>query len=237
LTLGPLAPARTARLVGTGDPTVVLSELPGGRSEWGRTVTGLSRSLRILIFEPTASPDEEASGWGGHPDRFEATELVGILEQLGHWPAHLIGVGRAGGRALELARQRPELVRGLVLHEPDGPGATLRIGAVGTPGDGPSAGGFFSGFAGRPLPGSGPEVEAADPGAFAAGDLEQPVLVTAGSESPLSRRESARRLSAQLPNARWLLLPGVAGEPHQESPDLFVAVVTEFLTVRSVPPA
>ncbi|MFG1530675.1 MAG: hypothetical protein AAFA34_05320, partial [Thermoplasmata archaeon] len=102
-------------------------------------MTGLSRSLRVLIFEPTAAPGSSAPGRGDHSDRSRVEEIVGLLEELGHWPAHLIAVGRAGGWALDLARERPELVRGLILHEPDGPGAARLFGSARAREEAPSA--------------------------------------------------------------------------------------------------
>lgn len=227
-------PPRRPRPVGAGDPTVVLAELPPGRNDWRRAAAGLARSLRVLVFEAALAPGVGPRGPGGEPGSPPVAELVGLLEELDHWPAHLVGVGRAGGLALEVARQRPELVRGLVLHEPEDPelpGTSDGMPAASEPI-------VARGESGEPGPlesRSGAGEVLSD--RLAPGDLEHPVLVSAGSESPLPRREAAWRLSVRLPNARWALLPGVAGQPHQESPDLYIAVVTEFLTVRWVPPS
>ncbi|MHB1435171.1 MAG: alpha/beta fold hydrolase [Thermoplasmata archaeon] len=190
-------------LSGTGDPAVVLPDSPVGRDEWGRVALGLSRSLRVLVF------DRNPVGWAEHGRAgLQATsppevELGELLRELDHWPTHLIGIGRGGGLALKVARLHPELVRGMVLHEP------------------------------VVLPPAGAEARFEEVTALS--ELEQPVLVTAGSESPWGRRQAAEQLARQAPNARWRLLPGVTGRPDQESPDLWIAVVTEFLTVRSVP--
>lgn len=216
-------------IIGTGDPTVVLPDCRGERDEWRRALTGLAGSLSVLLVEPPAFQEAGTPGSGPQTGPTAEEELGGILVGLDHWPAHLVGVGRGGGLALEVARQRPELVRGLVLHEPVGPWGSK---PGDSPGEAPEAGGAGV----RPGP-SRPEAEGGVREDVARGDLEHPILVTAGSESPWPLRRAARRLAGRLPNARWLLLPGVAGRPHQESPDLFVAVVTEFLTVRSVPPS
>ncbi len=222
---------RPVWIAGTGDPAVVLSAYRDGPEEWRRVALGLSRSLRILMVGPTphgAAGDPERDLPRPDPDE----ELGELLRRLDHWPAHLIGVGAEAGRALEVAHLHPELVRGMVLHEPTGSlGARSRSGPA--PGMArPEDPDDRPGLAESPA-----EPAAWMGGAMASGDLEHPVLVSAGSESPWPRREAAHRLAGRLPNARWLLLPGVAGRPHLESPDLFMAVVTEFLTVRSVSPS
>lgn len=60
----------------------------------------------------SASP-ASGYGWGDH-----ARDCAAVIERLGGAPAHVIGLSKGGGIALELALRRPELVRSLVLIGP-----------------------------------------------------------------------------------------------------------------------
>lgn len=82
-----------------------------------RLAVVLDRSLRVLRYD--------RRGYGASPpvaERYalasDARDLAALLETLDLHPAHLVGHSFGAIVALELGLERPELVRGLVLHEP-----------------------------------------------------------------------------------------------------------------------
>jgi pimeloyl-ACP methyl ester carboxylesterase len=249
---------RGARIQGDGDPAVLLPDFGFGDSHWEAVITLLSRSMQILQYDRGGATDRGATDGPDGRLAQDRLELVSLLHDLDYWPVHLIGVGYGGRLALEVARESPEMVRGMLLHEP-----WIRyrsvVGVARTKTDGPirSRLRFPPGIPppGEPappwsVPGSDPLQEwkiaatamgrAEDPTAVdwdekASSDIYHPILVTAGAGSPADRRVDAYDLVGQLPNARFLLLPGVGSQPQCNAPDLFVAVVSGFLTERSLP--
>jgi 3-oxoadipate enol-lactonase len=75
------------------------------------------RGFRVIRYDQrgqgrSASPPS-GYRWGDH-----AADLAGLLEARHAAPAHLVGLSKGGGIALELAVRRPELVRSLVVVGP-----------------------------------------------------------------------------------------------------------------------
>jgi pimeloyl-ACP methyl ester carboxylesterase len=66
-------------------------------------------------------------------------------------------------------------------------------------------------------------------------ELQVPVLVTVGEESPDYRQRIGERLTESLPNATFVRLPQAAHFPQLTHPDLFVGVLGTFLLDRNVP--
>ncbi|MCI4360627.1 MAG: alpha/beta hydrolase, partial [Thermoplasmata archaeon] len=48
----------------------------------------------------------------------DVEDLANLLERLDHFPTHVVGLSLGGTIAVRLAALRPDLFRGLVVHEP-----------------------------------------------------------------------------------------------------------------------
>jgi 3-oxoadipate enol-lactonase len=76
-----------------------------------------ARGLRVIRYDQRghgrSSSPPRGYRWGDH-----AADLTAVIERLGAAPAHLVGLSKGGGIALELAVRRPELVRSLTLIGP-----------------------------------------------------------------------------------------------------------------------
>lgn len=59
--------------------------------------------------------------------------------------------------------------------------------------------------------------------------LRQPVLVIAGERDRLTPAEAGRRMAADLPDARYLVLPGAAHAPFLNHPETFLGAIGPFL--------
>ncbi len=99
---------------GAGPPLVLLHGWPLDSREWWRQLEGLSDDFRVVAWDApgagrSSDPPETArlSDW--------ADWLAAFIEALDLAPAHVAGLSFGGGLALELFRQRPEVVRSLIL--------------------------------------------------------------------------------------------------------------------------
>ena len=100
-----------------GDPAVLIHGAFEDGSTWDPVVPGLSPALAVVTYDRRGygrSPNVARA----HPVADDAADLAAVLETADHFPAHLIGLAYGAAVAVALARDRPELVRSLVLHEP-----------------------------------------------------------------------------------------------------------------------
>ena len=100
-----------------GDPVVLVHGGWDDRSTWDRAVGGLAVAFQVLSYDRRGhgdSPGRPAAG----AVRADAADLAELLEATGLHPAHLLAQGYGAAPALTLALERPELVRGIALHEP-----------------------------------------------------------------------------------------------------------------------
>jgi pimeloyl-ACP methyl ester carboxylesterase len=76
-----------------------------------------SRDFRVVRYDQRghgrSSSPSSGYRWGDH-----AADLADVIERVGAAPAHLVGLSKGGGIALELAVRRPRLVRSLILVGP-----------------------------------------------------------------------------------------------------------------------
>ena len=110
---------------GEGPPVVLLHGHALDLRVWDDVVPGLvGRGYRAIRYDQrghgrSASP-RAGYGWGDH-----VADLVGLVEQLGASPAHLVGLSKGGGIVLETALRRPDLVRSVAVVGPLVPGYPL----------------------------------------------------------------------------------------------------------------
>jgi pimeloyl-ACP methyl ester carboxylesterase len=60
-------------------------------------------------------------------------------------------------------------------------------------------------------------------------EITQPALVVHGDADAMIPLDLGEELAAELPNSRLVVLPGVGHVPHRETPDVFCALVEDFL--------
>ena len=89
----------------------------GDHTNWNPVVGELARSFRVLTYDrrghsQSARPKTQGSL------REDAMDLAELLETLELGPAHVVGNSGGGAVALWLAAERPEMLRGLAVHEP-----------------------------------------------------------------------------------------------------------------------
>jgi pimeloyl-ACP methyl ester carboxylesterase len=105
-------------MLGEGtEPIVLVHGSWADRRGWEPLVPVLSDGFRILSYdrrghgESSPLPGMRSVAW-------EADELGELLVSTDHFPAHVLGVSYGAAVALSLAVRRPELVRGVIAHEP-----------------------------------------------------------------------------------------------------------------------
>jgi len=104
-------------LSGSGEPVILTHGSWGDHSNWGQVVPGLSSSFHVATYDRRGhSRSERLEGQGSiHHD---VADLAALIEHVFDEPAHVIGNSFGAAIALNLAVQRPEMVRSLVVHEP-----------------------------------------------------------------------------------------------------------------------
>ena len=118
-------PVHYASYGGTGDPVVLIHGLGGSYLNW------MSVGDRLAIRHRVYAPD--LRGFGLTPLRLgqratlESNQalLESFLEKVVRGPATLVGNSMGGRLALQVAANRPELVRRLVLVDPAAPNPTM----------------------------------------------------------------------------------------------------------------
>ena len=110
---------------GDGEPVVLLHGHTLDLRVWDEVVPALvAAGLRAIRYDQrghgrSASPPS-GYRWGDH-----AADLAEVIERVAGGPAHVVGLSKGGGIALELAVRRPELVRSLAVIGPLVPDAPL----------------------------------------------------------------------------------------------------------------
>jgi pimeloyl-ACP methyl ester carboxylesterase len=106
---------------GTGEIPLVM--VHGGfesHRTWDRVVPHLADSFRVLTYDRRGyGASEGPSGQGGV--RANVTDLAALIEHLDLAPAWVAGQSAGGDIALWSAAERPELLRGIIAHEPGVP--------------------------------------------------------------------------------------------------------------------
>ena len=105
-------------LHGSGDvPLVLVHGSWNSHEDFGLIVPRLARSFRVLAYDRRGhSRSERPPGQGSvHED---VADLAALIEQLGLAPAWVVGSSFGASITLRLAGERPELLRGVIVHEP-----------------------------------------------------------------------------------------------------------------------
>lgn len=106
---------------GEGTPVVLVHGSLGDYRSWSAQVSAFASAHRVLAVSLRHYFPEP---WDGRGDDFglkrHADDIAAFIETLGLREVHLVGHSRGGSVAYLAARNRPELVKSLVLAEPRG---------------------------------------------------------------------------------------------------------------------
>ena len=102
---------------GTGIPLVLVHGSWGSHHNWDPVVPGLTEHFRVVSYDRRGHSESERPPGQGHFSE-DVADLAVLIEQLGHAPAWVIGNSSGAVITLQLAASRPDLLRGIVVHEP-----------------------------------------------------------------------------------------------------------------------
>jgi 3-oxoadipate enol-lactonase len=101
-------------LNGAGDPVVLIHGLGSSARDWEQQVPALADRYRVLTYD-IRGHGRTSKPRGPYSVTQFAKDLVLLLEGIGHRPAHVVGISMGGMIAFQLAVDRPDLVRSLVI--------------------------------------------------------------------------------------------------------------------------
>lgn len=100
-----------------GEPLVLVHGSWGSRHNWDRVVPGLAEHFRVIAYDRRGhSESERPPGQGSFTEDVE--DLAALIEALGPAPAWVVGNSAGAVITLQLAAARPDLLRGIAVHEP-----------------------------------------------------------------------------------------------------------------------
>jgi pimeloyl-ACP methyl ester carboxylesterase len=103
---------------GSGPTVLLAAGIPGDAGQF-ETVAGLlAADHQVVTYDRRGnSRSPRPVGWSATSVDEQVADVAGLLEFLGTGPVVVYGTSNGAILALELALSRPELVRGLMLHE------------------------------------------------------------------------------------------------------------------------
>lgn len=105
-------------LSGTGEvPLVLVHGSWGSHHNWDLVVPRLAGSFRILTYDRRGHSESERPTEQGSV-REDVADLAALIEHLGLAPAWVAGNSFGASITLRLAGERPDLLRGVIAHEP-----------------------------------------------------------------------------------------------------------------------
>lgn len=241
---------------GSGPVLVFVHGYLGGAAQWAQEIARFKDAFDVIA--------PNLPGFGAAADRpgcasieEMAAAVLGLLDELGIAEFLLVGHSMGGMIAQQMAADRPDAVKRLVLYgtgplglmpdrfEPidtsrerllaDGVECTIRrIGATW----------FKAGAAAAGYPllveigaQANPQAAMAGLGAMAAWDgraalprLSMPTLVLWGDSDKSYRWPQVHSLWSNIPDARLSVVPGTSHAVHLEKPGFFHAILADFLT-------
>ena len=101
---------------GSGPPVLLIHAGGADSSTWGDIATRLRERCRVITYDrrgySSSAPAEKPTL------REHAADAVAVLEQAAAGPATIVALSAGATIALQVAVTRPDLVNGMVLHEP-----------------------------------------------------------------------------------------------------------------------
>ena len=103
---------------GTGEvPLVLVHGSWASHHTWDLVVPRLAESFRVLAYDRRGHSESQLLTGQGSV-REDVADLAALIEHLGVAPAWIAGNSFGASITLRLAGERPELFRGLIVHEP-----------------------------------------------------------------------------------------------------------------------
>jgi pimeloyl-ACP methyl ester carboxylesterase len=102
---------------GTGAPVVLVHGSWGSHHNWDLVVPGLSEYFRVVSYDRRGHSESERSSGQGHFSE-DVADLAALIERLDIAPAWVVGNSSGAAMTVKLAAGRPEILRGIVVHEP-----------------------------------------------------------------------------------------------------------------------
>lgn len=104
-------------LTGTGVPVVTMHGSWSSHATWSQVVPMLTERLCVLSYDRRGhSASEQPPGQG--TQREDVADAAALIERLELAPAYVVGNSFGAEIAILLAAERPDLVRGVIAHEP-----------------------------------------------------------------------------------------------------------------------
>lgn len=100
-----------------GVPLVLVHGSWDSHEDWSAVVPAFSESFRVLAYDRRGHSDSERPAGQGDI-REDVADLAALIEQLGLAPAWVAGNSFGASISIRLACERPELMHGLIAHEP-----------------------------------------------------------------------------------------------------------------------
>ena len=248
--------AGSAGVAGAGRTILLLHGLMGRASTWWTASRWLADHGRVVGVDARGHGDSPASGpW--RTERFVA-DLVEVIEKLELGRCVVIGHSMGGLHGWELAAARPDLVEALIVEDmaPDHTGRTPDTWTswfAAMPPAFPSVAAVRDAF-GYPRPSWGDYLAECvredaegyrlltDP--FQAGDIASewglvsfwdgvrgvrcPTLLLQAEDTPIASEQMAE-MAKVIPGSRHVLVPGTGHLLHDDAPERYRELVTEFL--------
>jgi pimeloyl-ACP methyl ester carboxylesterase len=239
--------------VGSGDPLVLSHGAGGNHAIWFQQVPVFARHRRVVTWDHRGFGRSSAIG-GPTTPALAAADLVALLDHLGIGQTDLVGQSMGGWTALRTALDHPNRVRRLVMSNTPGGIQTAALEeAWKTIGPRPLAGDAAgrvpalaesfseSNLAGAYLyqmlggfgePDMGSIAQGLIVSMVARSDLMAiscPVLFTTGDQDALFSPALIRESAGLIPGARFHEFVGAGHSPYFEMPEVWNAVVGEFL--------
>lgn len=102
---------------GTGIPLALVHGSWGSHHNWDSVVPGLAEHFRVVSYDRRGHSESERPLGQGHFSE-DVADLAALIERLGLAPAWVVGNSSGAVITIQLAAARPDLLRGIVVHEP-----------------------------------------------------------------------------------------------------------------------
>jgi pimeloyl-ACP methyl ester carboxylesterase len=102
---------------GATTPLVLIHGSWGSHHNWDAVAPALAGSFRVVSYDRRGHSDSERPPGQGYVSEHVA-DLAALIQGLGLAPAWVVGNSAGAVISLKLAAARPDLLRGIVVHEP-----------------------------------------------------------------------------------------------------------------------
>jgi len=104
---------------GTGEPVVLVHGIPTDYRAWSSQIEAFASKYHVIAYSRRlAQPNHNSMDYENSTVENNSGDLVGLIEQLGISPVHLVGHSYGGFAAAYCASTNPQLIRTLTLIEP-----------------------------------------------------------------------------------------------------------------------